>query len=197
MDVWEWYLKCREKGEPVCYYTSLPYKGRDVRIKRVDHPGFMGMMKKDVVVLGEEPGISYDAVEAKEKREEPKYLVANNIHRCPNCNARYFKPIPFRHPYYYHHEKVAFARWVEVPTLPRFACSQFCERTIERTIRNARLREKRATTKSVIPCARCGEGFFPTRTDSKFCSGACRQKAYRQRKQPPSLTVDSAPTAQA
>lgn len=30
-------------------------------------------------------------------------------------------------------------------------------------------------------CPECQETFEPTRSDSKFCSGACRQKAYRKR----------------
>jgi hypothetical protein len=30
-------------------------------------------------------------------------------------------------------------------------------------------------------CAECGETFEPTRADAKFCSGGCKQKAYRKR----------------
>ena len=38
--------------------------------------------------------------------------------------------------------------------------------------------------KSTAPtrCAECGHDFRPARTDSRFCSNACRQRAYRQRK---------------
>jgi hypothetical protein len=30
-------------------------------------------------------------------------------------------------------------------------------------------------------CQCCGETFDATRTDAKFCGGACKQRAYRQR----------------
>ena len=30
-------------------------------------------------------------------------------------------------------------------------------------------------------CAQCGEHFEPKRSDSRYCSSACRQKAYRER----------------
>jgi hypothetical protein len=32
-------------------------------------------------------------------------------------------------------------------------------------------------------CETCGESFTPTRSDGRYCSGACRQKAYRRRTQ--------------
>jgi hypothetical protein len=32
------------------------------------------------------------------------------------------------------------------------------------------------------PCARCGESFTPPRSDARYCSPACRQAAYRERK---------------
>ncbi|HEV6951922.1 MAG TPA: hypothetical protein VKY86_01610 [Promicromonospora sp.] len=31
-------------------------------------------------------------------------------------------------------------------------------------------------------CAACGERFYPSRDDAKWCSRACRQWAYRKRK---------------
>jgi hypothetical protein len=43
-------------------------------------------------------------------------------------------------------------------------------------------RERRATARgSTRPCADCGEHFEPTRADVRFCSGACKQRAYRKR----------------
>jgi uncharacterized OB-fold protein len=33
-----------------------------------------------------------------------------------------------------------------------------------------------------LKCARCGGMFEPPRTDQRFCSNACRQAAYRERK---------------
>lgn len=32
-------------------------------------------------------------------------------------------------------------------------------------------------------CADCGKRFYPKRTDARFCSAACRQRAYREREQ--------------
>lgn len=31
-------------------------------------------------------------------------------------------------------------------------------------------------------CTVCGAAFYPPRVDAQYCSGACRQKAYRERK---------------
>jgi hypothetical protein len=33
-----------------------------------------------------------------------------------------------------------------------------------------------------IACAECSAPFVPKRSDSQFCSGGCKQKAYRQRR---------------
>ena len=30
-------------------------------------------------------------------------------------------------------------------------------------------------------CAECGQSFYPKRTDARFCSPACKQRAYRKR----------------
>ena len=51
-------------------------------------------------------------------------------------------------------------------------CSDRCLQKVKKTERIAR----RAFT-----CATCGAAFQPARTDSRYCSGACRQKAYRAR----------------
>ena len=31
------------------------------------------------------------------------------------------------------------------------------------------------------PCVTCGHAFVPRRSDARYCSGACRQAAYRSR----------------
>jgi hypothetical protein len=51
-------------------------------------------------------------------------------------------------------------------------CSDHCAKQA----RNARRRKSKPTT-----CAGCGETFVPKRSDAKFCSAACKQRAYRQR----------------
>jgi len=51
-------------------------------------------------------------------------------------------------------------------------CSSRCEQRVRR-------RERRLIWSS--PCDGCGNSFNPQRADARFCSGACRQRAYRQR----------------
>lgn len=46
-------------------------------------------------------------------------------------------------------------------------------------------RKRRAAKRAKIECAQCGEEFTPNRTDAKFCSNACRQRAHRQRRSKP------------
>jgi hypothetical protein len=60
----------------------------------------------------------------------------------------------------------ASRRWVT-------ACSERCS---AKALRRMRREHRRAT------CETCGETFTPTRSDSRYCSPACRQKAYRERK---------------
>jgi len=45
-------------------------------------------------------------------------------------------------------------------------------------------RRRRHATTSERSCETCGETFAPPRSDGRYCSNACRQKAYRKRKEP-------------
>ncbi len=56
-------------------------------------------------------------------------------------------------------------------------CSKQCERTIYVQVARARQAERRG----VRDCSVCGEAFEPARSDSLYCGGPCRQKAYRRR----------------
>jgi hypothetical protein len=47
--------------------------------------------------------------------------------------------------------------------------------------RYARLKDRLAGRKRPAPCAACGKEFRGKRNDARFCSTACRQRAYRQR----------------
>ena len=49
-------------------------------------------------------------------------------------------------------------------------------------------REQRAERRENITCEICGEAFTPKRADAKYCSPACRQRAYRERE----VTSDAA-----
>jgi hypothetical protein len=49
-----------------------------------------------------------------------------------------------------------------------------CQRCYARELRRRKRRKTRA-------CSSCGTEFVTTRRDARFCSDACRQRAFRQR----------------
>jgi hypothetical protein len=51
-----------------------------------------------------------------------------------------------------------------------------------RDAENERHRELRRRARTDLRCDPCGEPFTPPRADGRYCSAACRQKAYRARK---------------
>ena len=55
------------------------------------------------------------------------------------------------------------------------ACCDRCEQRIHR-------RNRRRIKQPI--CTACGKPFEPKRSDASFCSSACRQRAYRQRRAP-------------
>lgn len=61
-------------------------------------------------------------------------------------------------------------------------CSDRCARPVEAK-RKRQLRADARRWRSSTNCDECGERFVPSRTDARYCSGACRQKAYRHRTQ--------------
>jgi hypothetical protein len=65
-------------------------------------------------------------------------------------------------------------RWI-------FCCGQCRGRHLE-AHQAATARQRRAEARGASrPCVECGEHFEPRRADSKYCSPACKQKAYRKR----------------
>jgi hypothetical protein len=62
-------------------------------------------------------------------------------------------------------------------TIGRGLCSPSCERLA----RNAELRERRRSSRGERICEDCGGTFTPPRADGRYCSAACRQRAYRKR----------------
>ena len=42
--------------------------------------------------------------------------------------------------------------------------------------------KKRLEKRKNTECQQCGDTFTPDRSDAKYCSAACKQRAYRQRK---------------
>ncbi len=64
-----------------------------------------------------------------------------------------------------------------VVNLPRFNRKHtFCCKSCE--VRYYSHRRKKATAQQM--CCECGEVFKPTRSDSLYCSNACRQRSYRK-----------------
>jgi hypothetical protein len=55
-----------------------------------------------------------------------------------------------------------------------------CARPRER----AHQRDRRRRPRINRPCGDCGQSFTGSRSDAAYCSGACRQRAYRQRAKP-------------
>ncbi len=59
------------------------------------------------------------------------------------------------------------------PLLKRVTCSQSCSVSLTRS--------RNGNNGSGNPCETCGEAITTGRADSRYCSPACRQKAYRER----------------
>lgn len=58
----------------------------------------------------------------------------------------------------------------------------FCCDECRGQVQTIEARKRRTDVRGVKrPCALCGERFDPARNDARFCSPACRQKAYRRR----------------
>jgi hypothetical protein len=72
-----------------------------------------------------------------------------------------------------------FASAVRVKSRPR-TCRLAEE---SRKLRPARRNTMTLETRSTAVCACCRRDFLPRRSDTRFCSAACRQAAYRVRKE--------------
>jgi len=65
--------------------------------------------------------------------------------------------------------------YVSIEKPPRIvACKKIC-------CDAAKAKKRRAILRGTKQCAECGETFTPKRTDSRYCSAACKQKAYRRK----------------
>lgn len=70
--------------------------------------------------------------------------------------------------------------WRELPREGRIVRT-FCSDGCKRAEANARIRANRPE-RAPSKCISCDRGFMPSRADSLYCSSACRQRAYRDRK---------------
>ena len=94
---------------------------------------------------------------------------------CSDCRSEqdnYWDPVPCEGCGRPVHDRMTFQ--------PRRLSCFCCERCTP-AARAARARERRRLARSDRSCEWCGETFEPKRADAKFCSGACRQAAYRHR----------------
>jgi hypothetical protein len=60
-------------------------------------------------------------------------------------------------------------------------CSDNCSDKVLPAKAAAAARQQRAEDRGTRTCAGCATVFTPTRTDARFCSASCKQRAYRQR----------------
>jgi len=98
----------------------------------------------------------YYACEACAKPKIPKWRMHRlRIYECPGCNIKigWLNKRPYS--------------WTRIGNY----CSWRCRRKHE--ARKAR---------EALHCLECGEPLTASRTDAQYCSGKCRQKAYRARK---------------
>jgi hypothetical protein len=61
--------------------------------------------------------------------------------------------------------------------LKHVVCSRECRLAVYRAIETAKCRSRVKPQ----PCALCGASFQPKRSDARYCSVACKQKAFRRR----------------
>jgi hypothetical protein len=99
-------------------------------------------------------------------------LSADGVYRGNNKWAmeEYGRPVLCRHC-----GRQIFSEWRRKPI--RHYCSRDCENAA------ASLRGKlhRVNIRGIRCCPECGQDFWPKRTDSLYCSSACKQRAYRKR----------------
>lgn len=66
-------------------------------------------------------------------------------------------------------------------TLRSFSKRTVCCSNCARRAQAAAAKSRRAKARGTRQCQDCGKIFKPTRTDARFCSVACKQRAYRKR----------------
>jgi hypothetical protein len=66
-------------------------------------------------------------------------------------------------------------------TTPSWQSASLCSEDCGHKARAVRDKAARAKRRGTRDCQSCRKTFTPTRTDSRFCSVACKQRAYRQR----------------
>jgi hypothetical protein len=60
-------------------------------------------------------------------------------------------------------------------------CCDTCRKAVYSAAANTIAKRERAEYRTPRPCGMCNETFEPKRADARFCSVACKQRAYRRR----------------
>jgi hypothetical protein len=98
--------------------------------------------------------------------------VAPVCKRCASSSCREFAaPQPCEHCARPVHQK-----WDRVWRRRTFCCESCAKAAVATAARQAR-----SDVRGTRQCDSCGETFDPTRTDARYCSNACRQRAHRRR----------------
>jgi hypothetical protein len=63
--------------------------------------------------------------------------------------------------------------------------SSVTDKRVARSEYERRRRREKREAWPLMSCAKCGESFKPTRSDARFCSDRCRQRAHRDVKEKP------------
>ena len=161
--------------------------------------------------LAEATGSVCERCEAKIGADDPVWRVWSGVPRawafagwrwclitmCEGCGRKFRQPTP---PLTVNGVSVAMPpdtrRWLEAeceecgrPVVfglmrrhRRFFCSRCCANKHNVRPHNARRAERRAAAREGLTCAVCDTTFNPSRSDARYCSAACRQRAYRLRK---------------
>jgi hypothetical protein len=85
----------------------------------------------------------------------------------------------------YHYEMkcdVCGKTYISPTKLKKKYCSDICAAKGNSRVKYAKKKAKREESREDKKCPCCDKVFSPKRTDSVFCSIACKQAAYRERK---------------
>jgi predicted nucleic acid-binding Zn ribbon protein len=181
-----WCVPCRAAGQPLCAFTHQPLAGGFIEYRRLA-PDSGSFVHAPVSTGQELPPLlprggdrrSPQVIAAIADRVLRWYLHLGFLPRlvtildidipdreqlqpCPVCAARFLK---------------------DCEGTCSGACTAWCYLERERRKRRTRYAEWRGDVQR--QCASCSQPFTVVRTDQSFCSGACRQRAYRQRKAAP------------
>jgi len=139
--------------------------------------------------------IRHHCLRCKEPIEPTAALYWGSYNSCPyddilcqSCAWRRYESMGF-----WHERACANCQRAIYVTVRRLSNRRvFCDRACSDAFWAARARKGRAIERGTRSCPECLKTFTPKRTDSRYCSVACKQNAYRKRSfAPKSLALRS------